>query len=667
MRPDRPIAQTPESRLPRFTGWLRPLVDVAARIRASVHIKLLTGFLVGALLLVALAVLSLVVIGRMNERVQDIDRLQVKTSRAQQMLYAVTAQSHYRAMALLTQDPKYNAQVVDQKAIFGGLLDAMTRDDPGDAQVLGDLRTANATYAAASDRVVALYVAGDLAGASKLHLGEEHPDSHVLEASLHALIDSAGQQINDAQAAFESDRALLTNAVVAFSVVAVAVALLLGFVLSWAFILPIRKMGTALTGITAGDLSQRVEVPNGDEFGQLARDLNQTSSRLTELFEEQRALTARLEETNASLARASEAKSRFLASVSHELRTPMNAILGFTDALLGGVDGPLNPEQTASLNWVQRGGRDLLGLINEILDLSKIEAGRLTIDAQPFDPRELVEAVVARSRSLAAQKGLTFNWEDAGAPAEVVLDRQRVSQILLNLFGNALKFTREGEVRVETSGAAESVFRVAVQDSGPGIAPDLHEAIFEEFRQAEGEEAGTGLGLAISRRLARAMGGDITLESTPGSGSTFSLTLPLDCRTEPVAQAAAEPDRGSDTARVLLSVDDDPSVAPLLEKMVAGHGYRIVAAGPQVAVSDARRLRPAAILLDVLMPGRDGRDILRELKTDPDVSGIPVIVLSVVDAGEVPDLADGYLAKPVRQDRLLGLLEEHGAGPAEAP
>ena len=294
-----------EPRLPRFTGLLRPLVDVAARIRASVHIKLLTGFLVGALLLVALAVLSLVVIGRMNERVQDIDRLQVKTSRAQQMLYAVTAQSHYRAMALLTQDPKYNAQVVDQKTIFAGLLDAMTRDDPSDAQVLADLRTANDAYAAASERVVALYATGDLAGASKLHLGEEHPDSHVLEASLHTLIDSADQQINDAQAAFESDRALLTNAVVAFSVIAVGTALLLGFVLSWAFILPIRKMGRALAGITAGDLTQRVDVPNGDEFGQLAHDLNQTSARLTDLFEEQRALAARLEETNASLARAS--------------------------------------------------------------------------------------------------------------------------------------------------------------------------------------------------------------------------------------------------------------------------------------------------------------------------------------------------------------------------
>ena len=653
-----------EPRLPRFTRWLRPVVDAVARINLSIHRKLLVGFLVGALLLVGMAILSLVVIGRMSGDVGDLDRLQENTSRAQQMLYAVTAQSHYRAMALLTHDDKFNAQIADAKKTFSDLLDQMGRADATETELLQRLRTANDEYTAASGRVLALYLAGDLTGAQDLHLKQEHPISHVLEASLKTLIGSANDQITQAQAAFESDRALLTTAVVGFSALGVAVALLLGFVLSWGFILPVRKMQRALAGITTGDLNQHVEVPNRDEFGNLARDLNSTSERLAQLFEDQRALGQRLEQTNASLARASEAKSRFLASVSHELRTPMNAILGFTDALLAGVDGPLNVEQKASLGWVQRGGRDLLGLINEILDLSKIEAGKLTIDAQPFDPRELVESVVAQHRSLAAQKGISFAWHDAGAPAEVVLDRQRVRQILVNLFGNALKFTREGEVSVETGGADEAAFHVAVRDTGPGIDPDQHEAIFEEFRQAEGGDGGTGLGLAISRRLARAMGGDVTLESVPGRGSTFRLTLPLDCRVVPVATATTEPGETHDGERVLLSVDDDPSVAPLLEKMLAGHGYRVVASTNSSAVSDARRLRPAAILLDIIMPGRDGREILRELKSDPETRAIPVIVLTVVDAADTPDLADGHLGKPIVQDRLLRLLQEHGAAPS---
>ena len=660
-----------EPQLPRLTRWLRPVVDAVARIPLSVHRKLLFGFLIGAVLLVGMAILSLAVIGRMSDRVGELDRLQTKASRAQQMLYLVTAQSHYRAMALLTHNATkdYNADVTTAKQQFRIVLSQMEQADPADAAFFQKLAAADDTFDQASARVLAAYNAGDYAEAQQLHISQEHLQSHVLENALKPFVATAEQQMAQAQAAFDGDRTLLIGLVLAFSAVSVLVALTLGFVLSWSFILPIRKMERALAGITAGDFTQRVQVPNRDELGALARDLNGTTGRLAKVFDDERALAEELSVTNASLARASEAKSRFLASVSHELRTPMNAILGFTDALLAGVDGPLNEDQTASLGWVQKGGRDLLGLINEILDLSKIEAGKLTVETEVFDPRELVEAVVAQHRSLAAQKGIHFAWHDAGAPSEVVLDRQRVRQVLVNLVGNALKFTQHGEVDVETSGGKDAELHVAVRDTGPGIAPEDQEAIFEEFRQASGSSAGIGLGLAISRRLARVMGGEITVESEPGKGSVFRLRLPVEARVAvtDVAAHGMEPAVARNGERLLLSVDDDPSVAPLLQKMLAEHGYRVVAAAsPSTAVVEARQLQPAAILLDVLMPEHDGRDILRELKADRATSGIPVIVISVVDAAELPDLADAHVNKPVRIGPLLRALEEHGAEPVAA-
>ena len=589
---------------------------------------------------------------------------QVKAARAQDMLYEVTAQSHYRAMALLLlaspESTTWNSKVEAAKTRFLELLNLMERAEPDNPGFYDNVRTINEEYTESGRKVLTLFENNDIEGAKKSHLDDEHRISHKLEDLLKPFIADAQQDMAKAQADFGSARTLFTRMVIGFSALSVIVALMLGFVLSWAFILPLRRTERALAAITAGDFAQHVEVPNRDEFGKLASDLNGTSERLATLFDDQRTLAAQLSETNTSLERASEAKSRFLTNVSHELRTPMTAILGFTDALLAGVDGPLNEEQTASLGWVQRGGRDLLGLINEILDLSKIEAGKITLEAEPFDPRELVESVVAQHRSLAAQKGIRFSWHDVGTPTEVVLDRQRVRQILSNLFGNALKFTEAGEVQVETGGAADGTFHVAVSDTGPGIEPDEQEKVFEEFHQAEGAAPGTGLGLAISRRLAKAMGGDVTLESEPGRGSVFHLTLPLDHRAAPTDAVRFEPVIASDGERLLLSVDDDPAVAPLLQKMLAGHGYRVVASeNARTAVDDARRLQPVAILLDILMPELDGRDLLRELKADPVIGKIPVIVVSVVDSADVPDGADGHLSKPVRQEPLLRLLGEH--------
>jgi signal transduction histidine kinase len=673
--------------LPALTGWLRPAVDVVARIRLTIHQKLMVGFLTGALLLVGMATLSLVVIGQMHQRVNVLDAQAERVDLARQMLYDVTAQSHYRAMALLSypedrEEAEYwNQKVADKKTDFRQKLAALEKQDPQNNKFYETLRRKNQRYTEASEKVDKAFAEGDRKQAESLHLHREHKASHHVEDMLSScgqpktdpsqpkpdpcspleapFITVAQQQMHKAERDFESDRDLHRNIVLAFSAVSVLLALLLGFLLSWAFLLPVEKMQRALGEMTVGNFRQRVEVPNRDEFGKLSQDLNSTSQRLESSFQRQRSLAQRLRETNASLARASDAKSRFLASVSHELRTPMNAILGFTDALLAGVDGPLNDAQMQSLGWVQRGGRDLLGLINQILDLSKIEAGKLVLDPQPFDPRELVATVVEQHRPLAAQKGITLDWHDIGGPAQVILDSQRVRQILVNIVGNALKFTPSGRVDVEVDSRDERLY-VAVRDTGPGIEVAQHEAIFEEFRQAQDDATGTGLGLAISRRLARAMKGDVTVESESGRGSVFSLQLPLDCRVFTSTPGNLEQDAiVSHERRLLLSVDDDPSVAPLLQKMLADGGYRVVAAhAPRAAAAEAKKLRPDAILLDLLMEERAGEEILRELKTDPATSEIPVVIISVVDAEDMPDLADRHLPKPVDKTALLDALTD---------
>ncbi len=654
-----------EPQLPRFTGALRPVVDTIARIKATVHQKLLFGFLIGAVLLVGMAGLSLVVINQMNDRVTDLERHQMKADTARQMLYEVTAQSHKRAMALLTRENHYNQDVAAAKDEFNRLLSNLqdVDTDPADVATFRRLHAAAQTYDAAGQQVLAAYEQGNYADAQQLHIDKEHTLSHVLEDQLLTpLITRAESQMTEAQQAFQSDRTLLTWIVVAFSALSILLALTLGYLLSWSFILPVQKVQHALAEMSAGRFRQRLSVANRDEFGSLTRDLNATSEKMATLIEEERRLTLELNETNESLARASEAKSRFLASVSHELRTPMNAILGFTDALLADVDGPLNAEQRTSLEWVQRGGRDLLELINEILDLSKIEAGKLTIEPESFDPTELVAAVVAQHRSLTAGTGVRLTLEEDVTSTDVVLDRQRVRQIIVNLLGNALKFTQEGEVNVRIETNAERL-QITVRDDGPGIAPEAQETIFEEFGQVE-QSLGTGLGLSISRRLARAMGGDISVESRPGQGSRFRLDLPLDCRAATPVVPSTDPQPAEADERLVLSVDDDVSVVPLLEKMLRGEGYRVVApSSAGSVVEDARRLQPAAVLLDLLMPETDGYTILRALKNDPATSRIPVLVVSVVDPGDAPEEADGYLRKPLRKDALLQALTEHTSSP----
>ncbi|MBI2887808.1 MAG: HAMP domain-containing protein [Chloroflexi bacterium] len=277
-------------------GPLRPLVDLVAGIQASVHTKLLAGFLLGAVLLLGMAMLSLVVIGRMSQRVGDLNRYQEKVDRARQMEYLVTAQSHFRAMALLTRDDANNDKIAGAKQGFANHLDTVERlspETPGD--FFQRVREADGRFAASSARVLGLYQGRNDAEAMRLHLSEEHPVSHELEAAMRELERDAERDMHDAVVSFQADRDLLSNIVLGFSGVSLVSALLLGFVLSWSFIRPVRRIDRLLAGIAAGDFAQRIEVPNRDEFGTLTSNLNMMSHQLATLYEELRSINENLQ------------------------------------------------------------------------------------------------------------------------------------------------------------------------------------------------------------------------------------------------------------------------------------------------------------------------------------------------------------------------------------
>jgi signal transduction histidine kinase len=315
-----------------------------------------------------------------------------------------------------------------------------------------------------------------------------------------------------------------------FAGLAIALALLCGFIISWSCILPLRKAQRFLGAVGTGDFGATITVPNRDEFGAQAARMNRMSGELRRLVEEQEQTATALRQLNAELEQASRAKSEFLASMSHELRTPMNAILGFTEMLRDGLYGEVPRELEEPLTDIHTNGRHLLGLINDVLDLSKIEAGRMELTLEEYAVQDVVDSVRVSLRSLAFERGLEFTVD---VPPDLPIaygDGKRIRQCLLNLVGNALKFTRQGrvEIGVEREGD-QLVYRVS--DTGIGIAKDELERVFDEFRQTEAGAAsaagGTGLGLSITKRFIEMHGGRIWVQSEPGEGSTFWFSIPL--------------------------------------------------------------------------------------------------------------------------------------------
>ncbi len=365
---------------------------------------------------------------------------------------------------------------------------------------------------------------------------------------------------------------------------------------------------------------------------------------------------------------ATQAKSEFLANMSHELRTPMNAIIGFTRLVSRRAKDILPPRDHENLGKILISAEHLLALINDILDLSKIEAGRMEVHPVSIQLEELVDTCLRTVEPMIKSERLRLGKEIEADLPPLRTDQDKLKQILMNLLSNAVKFTAEGSVTV-TARHQDGAVALGVADTGIGIPADKLELIFEEFRQMDSSIArtygGTGLGLSISRRLAGLLGGDLTVQSTVGVGSTFTVTIPpssdpaqpaMRSNRSPCREEPAEHPNGH---KVVLAIDDDPDVIYLLRENLAEAGYHVVGAlNGREGLEKARELRPLAITLDILMPQKDGWQILHELKVDAATRDIPVIVLSIVDNKVLGYRlgASDYLIKPFDRDTILAAL-----------
>jgi PAS domain S-box-containing protein len=363
-----------------------------------------------------------------------------------------------------------------------------------------------------------------------------------------------------------------------------------------------------------------------------------------------------LELRNREVERANRLKSEFLASMSHELRTPLHTIIGFSELLAEELEGPLNEKQKRFMSHIHQDSLHLLELINEVLDLSKIEAGRLELRLETFDMIAAVDEALSSAKALGAQKSIAIESRVPGG-ISLYADRLRVKEILYNLLSNAVKFTPDGgKIRIEATLEPASI-TISIVDTGIGIAADEHESVFNKFYQVgsttKGVREGTGLGLAITKRLVEQHGGKIWVESEPGKGSRFSFTLPL------TAQAVAPQQRKKP---LILVIDDELAARELLVSYLEPYGYQAaVAISSDEALRQAVELRPDAITLDLVMPGRGGFKLLHELRHTPQTSSIPILVISVLDE-EKSVLAMGasaYLTKPLKRDVFLRELERH--------
>ena len=511
-----------------------PLVRGIGRLPAKVHTKLLIALVGSAVLVVAVGLLGLRVLGHSNDRVGSLGALQERA-----FAYGQLQRDTRNARLLLSENPGQDFFDINPGWVPTGRPLSSVAIDQAAANAVARIPAATlgdrlGFVPPAEDRSVLRRIRVKIGQLSKLMQAILEPDNrrapaeqqrrlrnraHQVAIDLNqlatVLVNRTTAKTDDLIAQNARSYASQRNLFIGVAAGAIVLALLLGFVLSWSLIGPIQRIDSRLATIASGDFSGHVDVSNRDELGALATNVNRMNDELDRLYRE--------------LETSSRHKSEFLANMSHELRTPLNSIIGFSQVLRERMFGELNEKQEEYVDDILSSGYHLLSLINDVLDLSKVEAGQLELDVARFSLRDALESGVVMVRERATTGGVQVVLSADPNVDVVEGDERRIRQVIFNLLSNAVKFTPAGGAVDVSAAQVNGEVRVAVADTGPGLAPEDHERIFEEFQQTETgveQREGTGLGLALSKRLVELHGGRIWVDSELGMGSTFVFTLP---------------------------------------------------------------------------------------------------------------------------------------------
>ena len=512
--------------LPRSAAWLKPLIDRVAAIRASVHTKLRAGFLVGALLLVAMAVVSLAVQGEIAGRVRELNLAEQRLDDLRQMYYLVTAQSHYRTMSLLTHDDSYVQEIAQSKTDFQSLLDQLNQiAPPQDRGLLARITEANDRYATSGQRVLGLYRSGQYDEALQVHLGEEHPISHEIEGPISLLLQNAEQQMEGSQATVASDQALLTGLFVAFSIVSLITALLLGFILSWSLLLPLQAIHATLARIAGGRFDAHVAVPNRDEFGTLARNVNMTSQELATMYGQLETLNSELQGTNRDLVEQlkqrvveldrsrgliTEAEERLRRELSEVLHSRVQNRLLTIWYRLEEIETLLHDPSAAR--------REIAEVRDQLDDIREHDVRELSHRLHPSIIRagllpalEMLAGETPRVTVSIDAAAEVQDLDDAAQNGIPELIRLTAYRVVEEALGNVVKHAGAGQVQVRLA-VVERGLELQVRDDGSGFVMDHVRA---------------GLGMSSMAARVGRVGGTWHIDSVPGQGTTVRVVLPL--------------------------------------------------------------------------------------------------------------------------------------------